>query len=450
MQRREFCRNMSLLGLTGAAVAGTSKATAQQSNATARAYAPPMPEGVGGDLKFSAAEYERRYQGVREAMAQDSIDALVIIGTSEWSNGDMGNIRYLGAPEHLAELSLMILPLDGNPVAPYADFGFPSLPPFPPGVEPFKPKVPSPVTFDLEKIPVRDVSLNSPDYAAGVVQMLKGIGFQRGRLGFASMKNMPADIYAAVTETFSDAEIVDAQDILLNMRLYKSDEEVKFMQRSGYIADKGLEAMINTAGVGVSDYEVYFAIDRACAEAGAPVGGFQLYGSGPWGGPPGSTSNLLLYPGSARTIQQGDMLIPEVASNYKGYFTQLTVPVSVGQPTDDFLKAYELCTKVHSAIRSEFRVGKTVREMDAFTAAFTKDATDGEFTTLFGVQAGEHEYSFWHVDYELRPGAMAYNQPFFMPLTKMGAPFHVFGDAMVMTDDEPLILHQSSMDLVII
>ena len=451
MQRREFCRNMSLLGLTGAAVAGTSTATAQQSGATARAFSPPMPEGVGGDLKFSAAEYERRYQGVREAMAQDSIEALVVVGTSEWHEGDMGNIRYLGAPEHMSELSLMILPLDGNPVAPYSEFGFASMPPLPPGGGPFKPKVPSPVSFDLEKIPVRAGSLNSPDYAAGVVQMLKGIGFQGGRLGFASMKNMPADIYAAVSEAFADAEIVDAQDILLNMRLYKSSEEIKFMQRSGYIADKGLEAMINTAGVGVSDYEVFYAIDRACAEAGAPVGGFQLYGSGPWGAPMGAgTSNLLLFPGSARTIQQGDMLIPEVASNYKGYFTQLTAPVSIGEPSESFHAAYDLCADVHQAIRSEFKAGKTVREMDAFAAAYTEDATDGAFTSLFGIQAGEHEYSFWHLDYELRPGAMVYNQPFFLPLKQMGAPFHVFGDAMVMTDDEPLILHQSSMDLVVI
>lgn len=450
MHRRDLIRNTALLGLTASPLAAAAAAMVQTPRKKYRTHSVAVPDGTGGNLKFSKAEYERRYQGVRKAMARDKLDAIVVIGTKEWSGGDTSNIHYLGAPSHMAELSLMVLPLDGKPIAPWNGFGFPTMPPMPPGKSPFKPKVTSSVEFELEKITVRDNSLNSPDYAAGVVQILKKKGIKKGRIGFVSMKNMPADILAAVNEQLPGLRVVDAQHILLDLRLYKSPEEIKFMQRSGYIADKGLEAMIDTAGVGVSDYDVFYAIDQACAEAGAPVGGFQLYGSGPWAGPPGSTSNVLLFPGSARTIQQGDMLIPEVASNYKGYFTQLTVPASVGEPSASFVNAYELCAKVHKEIRAQFRPGKTVKEMDALAAAYTEDISNGEFTTLFGIQAGEHEYSFWHMDYELKPGAMAYNQPFFMPLKRPGGPFHVFGDAMIMTESEPLILHQSKMDLVII
>ena len=448
MQRREFIKNASLLGLAATPFANAEVVTTNRAKYRTNSVA--MPAAAAGELKFSKAEYDRRYQGIRNAMERDGLEAIVVIGTREWSGGDMGNIHYLGAPMHLAELSLMVLPLEGNPVITYSNFEFPTMPPLPPGMSPFMPKVTAPIEFDIDQIPVRDQSLNSPDYAAGVVQILKKLGYKKGKIGFASMKNMPADIYAAVTSSFPNIEIVDAQKILIDMRLYKSQEEIAFMQRSGYIADRGLEAMIDTADVGVSDYDVFYAIDQACAEAGAPVGGFQLYGSGPWGGPPGSSSNIILSPGSARTIRKGDMLIPEVASNYHGYFTQLTVPVSIGEPPESFLSAYDLCSKVHREIRAEFRPGKTVSEMDAFSAAITEDLTDGEFTTLFGIQAGEHEYSFWHMDYELKAGAMAYNQPFFMPLKKPGGPFHVFGDAMVMTEEEPLILHQSKMDHVII
>ena len=448
MQRREFIGRTALLGLTASPLGAA--AAVQTPRKKYRANSVVMPEGVAGNLAFSKTEYERRYAGVRKAMARESLDAIVVIGTREWAGGDMGNIHYLGAPQHMAELSLMVLPIDGKPIAPWSSFGFPSMPPMPPGKSPFMPKVPSPIEFELENIPVRDKSLNSSDLAAGVVQILKNKDITKGRVGFVSMKNMPADVLAAVNQNLPNLEVVDAQQILLDMRLYKSPEEIKFMQRSGYIADKGLEAMIDTAGIGVSDYDVFYAIDQACAEAGAPVGGFQLYGSGPWAGPPGSTSNLLLFPGSARKIQKGDMLVPEVCSNYKGYFTQLTVPASIGEPSESFIAAYELCTKVHNEIRAQFRPGKTVREVDAFAAEYTKDVSNGEYTTLFGVQAGEHEYSFWHIDYELKPGAMAYNQPFFLPLKKKGAPFHVFGDAMIMTESEPLVLHQSKMDLVII
>ncbi len=449
MQRRDLLKHGALLGLAASSLAAgaaipktTSEKFRQQSIA--------MPAGAGGDLRFSKAEYDRRYAGVRSAMEQQDIDALVVIGTREWAGGDMSNVHYLGAPTHLAELSLVVVPREGKPISPYAVFGFPTMPPMPPGKMPPWIKSPSAVEFDFEEIPVRQQSLNSPDYAAGVVQILKNRGLKKGRVGFVSMKNMPADVYAAVSEQLPDVSIVDAQNILLELRQYKSAEEINFMLRSGYIADMGLAAMMDTARAGVSDYDVYFAIDQACAEAGAPVGGFQLYGSGPWNGPPDSTSNLILFPGSARTIKQGDMLIPEVASNYQGYFTQLTVPASIGEPPADFLKAYTMCQQVHAEIRKQFKPGITVSEMDAHVAKFTEDLSDGHFTTLFGVQAGEHEYSMWHIDYELKPGAMVYNQPFFMPLKRPGGPFHVFGDAMIMTEGEPLILHQSSMDLVVI
>ena len=448
MQRRDLLKHSALLGL--AATSLPSPAFSQTAAKQYRGTSVSMPSGAGGDLTFSKAEYDRRYTGIRKAMEAQDIDALVVIGTREWAGGDMSNIHYFGAPAHVAELSMVVVPREGKPVSPYANFGFATMPPMPPGKRPPWIKSPSAVEFEFVQIPVREQSVNSPDYARGVVQILKKGGYSKGKIGFVSMKNMPADIYAAVSEALPEVAVVDAQDILLDMRVYKSEEEIRFMQRSGYIADKGLEAMIDTAGVGVSDYDVFYAIDQACAEAGAPVGGFQLYGSGPWNGPPGSTSNLMLTPESARTIQPGDMLIPEVASNYKNYFTQLTVPASIGEPPADFLKVYGMCQKVHAEIRKAFKPGVSVLELDAHAAAFTEDLSDGEYTTLFGIQAGEHEYSLWHIDYELKPGAMGYNQPFFMPLKRPGGPFHVFGDAMVMTESEPLILHQSKMDLVVI
>lgn len=449
MQRRELLKQSAALGLGASALGLASRALADGPKPGAL---PPVARAGENlpDLKFSAAEYERRYKGVRAAMAEAQIDALVVVGTHEWSGGDLANISYLGAPMHVAELSFLVVPIDGMPVSPYALFGFPTMPPLPPGMRPPWIKSPSSVEFDFQEVPVRERSLNSPDYARGVVNILKKLKLDQGRVGFVSMKNMPADVYSAVREWNAKLDLVDAQEILMKMRLYKSAEEIEFMKRSGYIADRGISAMMESAGVGVSDYDVFFAVDKACAEAGAPVGGFHLYGSGPWGGPPGSTSNIVLEPGSARIIQKGDMLVPEVTSNYKGYFTQLTVPASIGSPPDSFLKVYEMCEKVHKATRENFLPGRTVREMDAFTAAFTEDVSDGEYTTLFGVQAGEHEYSLWHYDYELKPGAMAYNQPFFMPKKKMGGPFHVFGDAMVMTEAEPILLHKSEMDLIVL
>ena len=149
-------------------------------------------------------------------------------------------------------------------------------------------------------------------------------------------------------------------------------------------------------------------------------------------------------------MKAGDVVAPEIGSDYQGYFTQLSVPISLGEPTDELYQAIELCDKVYAFNQSQMRAGKTVWEVDEACHEFTKDASNGAFGTVFGIQAGEHEFTFWHDNYELRPGAMAYNQPFFLPLKKPGPPFHVYGDALLITEGEPERLHQTPMSVVVV
>jgi Xaa-Pro aminopeptidase len=231
------------------------------------------------------------------------------------------------------------------------------------------------------------------------------------------------------------------------MRALKSEEEILFLRRSGYIADKGIEAMIDSAHIGANDLDIVYAIDLACAKAGAPPGGFQIYRSRPWGelGP-----NVWSDSRSARSLQSGDLLIPEVGSNYKGYFTQLTVPVAMGDPGPDFRAALNMNRAINREILWRFRLGITVRELDNFSAEYCQDFSDGEFTTLFAVQCGEHERAFVHDDYTLASGMLGYIQPYFIRVNGEGGPFHVLGNAVVCTEGEPLHLHHSEVGLVIV
>jgi Xaa-Pro aminopeptidase len=250
----------------------------------------------------------------------------------------------------------------------------------------------------------------------------------------------------AVSKELPQVKFVDGQMLMLNMRWYKSDEEIRFMRRSGYIADKGNEAMINAASIGVNDLDIWYEIDKACARAGAPQGGFHIYGSGPWRG---KRSNLFSAPGSERNLQAGDVLAPEIGSEYKGYYTQLTVPVSLGTPTDEFYRDLEVCRKVYDHMMTQFRPGKTTKGLDEYGAEYTKDLTDGEVTLVFAFQCGEIERAFYLDDYEIRVGATGYNQPLFVR-TDGGPIWHVFGNAVVCTDGDPIRLHQSPMDVVIV
>ncbi len=445
MERRDFIKNASLVG-AGVPLLGcaANAATGATSVAPGALTSIEVPDGVGGNLKFSRSEYARRHAAIRKAMDAEGFAALIVTGTQEWHMGDLGNMLYIGSPIDM-EQTFAVFPLEGDPIVLQKKVQFPffkerGIPGLPLGAFSDSSDVFKPVWADG-----RPGTRIAGFYGPALVEQLKAKGLSKAKIGLVSMRNTPADVYAHLTAELPQAKFVDAQHILMAQRYYKSAEEKKFILRSAYIADMGMAATIAAAKPGAHDLDVFYAADKACAKAGGPVGGFQLMDTGPWGKP---HRNPILKPGSGKFLKKGEMVIPEIGSNYKGYWTQLTVPISLGEPSAEFLKAQDMCDSVYAELQNVFVSGKRVREVDAHCAAFTEDLTDGEYTTLFGIQAGEHELTFWHDNYELKPGAVAYLQPFFIPAKRKGGPFHVYGDAWMVTDGKPEKLHQSRMKLV--
>lgn len=452
MERRDFLKTIPIAGLAaaGACSHGASSEPLDETPAAQSAKSQPkiqMPEGVAGELEFSKAEYERRYAGVRAGMEAENLDALIVTGTREWHLGDLGNLKYLGVPLDWTR-TYMVLPIDRDPIVFNRMPGFPIFRELSPGGPPPLPEgKPPKVKFEKAMSKPREGTRFSGDHGPSIVKALSDLGLASGRIGIVSMRNIPADVMLSLKVGLPEATFEDAEAILRAMRYYKSAEEQVFLRRSGYVADKGFAAAVAAAKVGASDLDVFYAADYACARAGGPAGGFQLIGSGKWGG---KTSNVLIAPGKHRVLEAGDVISPEIGSDYQGYFTQLSAPISLGEGTDELYKALELCTQVYAFNQSQMRAGKTVWEIDQACHEFTKDVSDGEFGTVFGIQAGEHELTFHHDNYELKPGAMAYNQPFFLPMKKPGPPFHVFGDALLITEGAPEPLHQTPMELVVV
>lgn len=429
MERRRFIK--TLAAGTAAASALTTAGARAADPAAAKAPALSLGADIAGDLVFSQAEYHRRYNNIRAGMERQGIDCLVIGGNREWREGELGNLRYVGVDIDW-EPTYVILPKQGTPIVPAKHGGM---------TPPFVSR--GTVEFEYIKSSVRPGTRNANDHGPAMARQLRKMGLAKGKIGLVSPRVLPAEVLLAMQRELPNASFVDAERLFLELRYRKSDEELKFLRRSAYCADKGIEAMIAAAQAGNTDWDLFFAMDRGCTEAGAPPGGQQLLSTGPWRG---RRSNVFFDGRTARTLRPGDVIVPEVTSNYKGYFTQLTVPVVLGEPSEQFLADLALCDAVYAHMLAKYRPGATVKGLDDQCAEFAKQASEGAITTLFGFQAGEHETTFWHDNITLAPGMLAYNQPFF--IAPGGPPWHVYGDAMICTEGEPLKLHQTPMRAV--
>ena len=426
MERRHFIKTLATASTAG--IAATAVGTNASPVKAEKTSAIKLASDIAGDLQFSKAEFERRYANIRAHMAEQNIDCLVIGGNRDWREGELSNLRYVGVDIDW-EPTFVIFPLEGTPIVPTKSGSM-------------APPLVSRGTMEFEyiKSPVRDGTRNANNHAPTIARHLKSMGLSKGRIGLVSPRVLPAELLLEMQKETPNAEYLDAERIFLDLRTTRSEEENRFVRRSAYCADKGIEALIEAAQVGNTDWDLLFAMDKGCTEAGAPPGGLQLLSSGPWRG---KRSFPLFFPNTARTLEPGDVIIPEVTSNYKGYYTQVTVPIVLGEPSKQFVADFELCEKVHTHMEPRFRAGTSVKELDDHCANFTKEAYGGRASTLFGFQVGEHEISFWHDNTTLKPGVIGYNQPFF--IAPGGPPWHVYGDALICTDDEPLKLHQTPM-----
>ena len=446
LKRRDFLRSAPIAGLALTGACAVSQAQPQASSSSQ--VKPERSEStVKQELHFSKAEYDRRYSGIRKRMQRDGLDAILVTGSTESYRADLGHLKYLGAPID-AERTYLLVPLEQDPILFNRIPGFPVFKELGPGGPPVLPSdAPSPVKFDVAMAKPREGTLFAGDHASAITERLKTLGLTNANIGIASMRVLPADVFAALNENLPNARFIDAERLMMEMRYYKSPEEQAFLRRSGAMADLAFSAASSAVKIGANDIDVYYAADRACVEAGGPLGGFQLISSGPWGG---KSSNPIFQTGSQRVLQNGDLMIPEIGSDYKGYFTQLVAPVSIGEPTDEVYEALQLCEAVRQHNLDQLAAGKTVREIDQACLEFTKDLSNGEYGSVFGVQAGEPELTFWHDDYELKSGSLAYNQPFLLPLKRPGGPFHMTGDAVLVTETGTESLHKTPMEMLVV
>ncbi len=294
---------------------------------------------------FSREEGLRRHKRIRELMDYQGIQCLIIAGHTGNHRGQFGDIRYVSNYINWFGDEYCVFPLNGEPTLFVWQWMH----------EYWARKV-----SWIEDI----VSSGSLDqrmtYPELIARKVGDLGLERAKIGLVSEKTMPAYVYRGLRELLPLATFVDAAHTLIIPRLAKSAAELEMVRKAGECADKGILAMAAAARPGVTEYEVIAECEAAMIKAGAEPGSQLLFTSKTWpdgwGFPHG---------GSQRRIRKGDVLLMEVSPCYGGYFGHLLRPISVGEPSDDFLSILDLHKEMYRRARADLRQGNISTEIEA-------------------------------------------------------------------------------------
>ncbi|OQB57619.1 MAG: Xaa-Pro aminopeptidase [Bacteroidetes bacterium ADurb.Bin145] len=161
----------------------------------------------------------------------------------------------------------------------------------------------------------------------------------------------------------------DINPTLSTMRVNKDEYEVRMLQRAIDITGWGIEAVMAECAPGMYEFEIEAILEYTWRRSGSSMPGFgSIVGSG-------DNAVTLHYSANNRKMEDGDLLLMDVAAEY-GYYTAditRTIPVN-GRFTKEQKDIYSLVLRAQKAAIEEMKPGAP---MTAAHRAATNVIIDG-------------------------------------------------------------------------
>ncbi len=294
--------------------------------------------------KFPKEEGERRHKLIRDQMLYRGLDCLIIGGHSANFRGYELDTRYVSGFASWFDPNYIIFPLQGEPLI------FTFMPAHGLLAE----------AIGFVKGGAYTVGRFGQDHVVSILGKIKELGLEKARIGLVSMRVISAWVYQGLLKGLPHAKLVDASDLIRQIRLVKSPVELEFMRQSGECADKGWLAMRDAAKPGVRELEIALACDYAIQYHGAESGPHVLIASGNWKYKSGP--NYLS--GGARTLKPGDVILNEITPCYSGYYTQLLRPICLSEPDEDLRQLFDIHLAMYELARNELKAGALYEDIE--------------------------------------------------------------------------------------
>ncbi len=273
---------------------------------------------------LSLSEREARWARVRGEMEHAGLDCLLA-----YSGGNSLNALYL---TQIDMEGLAMFPLQGDPV-----FLLPS-------GERWLHWAQGSQTWVPDVRPVRELA--SP---AG--EALEQAGARR--VGLVDLKGLGTGAHAALMTAISDYETEDASQLVYNLRMVKSEEELAMMERAAAAADQAIAALRSTARAGVRENELYAELYRVLLAGGCePATGISM-----------EATPRPFHPvrkPSLRSLQEGDVVMAHLNPRYGGYFGHPHVCLTIGEPRAEIRAMFQVCEEAFETFKAAARPGATL------------------------------------------------------------------------------------------
>ena len=309
--------------------------------------------------RFSNNEYTRRYTAIREAMDKAGLDAILISGARGSSD-----VHYLS--NYLAQSPCWLLfPRRGDPTV-FIHF--------------FNHQPCAKAQSILE-----DVRWYGPTPMPTIVDEIRKRGLSKSKTGLVSMRAMAYGHVTELQRQFPDAELIEFGPQFSRIRRVRSEEELVYLRKSGYLTDLACEALENNLRPGLTEQDILAIVYGAYIKNGGDPGIHFI-----------ATTNMdnpdRFVPWqkqTSRVLEKGSVVITELTVSYWSYSTQIHRPFAIGkEPSPTYRKLFDAAYACYENIRKVCKPGTTSEEIVA-ASSIIEESGFTSYDSVFHGEAGK-------------------------------------------------------------
>ncbi len=279
---------------------------------------------------FTKDEFESRQRKVREAMANAGIELLLVIAPV--------HINYLigATAKGYQEFQVLFFPLDPGTLV----------------IQSRLPEAPMLLADSLVD-EVRGWGGREPEDPIEVFgEILQAKGYQGLRTGLEVPNYyLHPHHYNQLVDLLGDDLIMDATDLIGNIKLVKSPVEIDYVRKAGAMLDQGMETCIASIAAGKTERAISADIHHTLLAAGSDI--------------QASPMNFLSGPRSAfahgepsdRMLDSGDFMHIQFGAHYRRYCVTIGRQLCLGEPTRRMREVYQVVRDAGDACMAEMRAG---------------------------------------------------------------------------------------------
>ncbi len=178
-----------------------------------------------------------------------------------------------------------------------------------------------------------------------------GVSGDKIKIGLGSYVECTLPIYEGLKDTYPEAEIVMCNDIMVNLRKIKSENELACIKEGFRIIEIATEEVIRNLKPGVTELQMVGVAQRVIYEEGAEYEGLPMYVFSE------ESTRHAISRSRYRTIGKGDIVQLNLSAKIDGYSPSIGLPVVMGKLEGERREIVEFCLKAHNWTEEQIKAG---------------------------------------------------------------------------------------------